>query len=1015
MNMQNEKDKIYEKTFEDGSKWYKWDLHVHTPSSIIHNYRGKDQGEQWDKFIEDLESLPKEFKALGINDYLFLDGYEKVLEYKNKGRLANIDLILPVIEFRIDSFAGTEDKLKKMNIHVIFSNHLTPEQIKSQFLSKLSQSVNLDHLESKETWHGVIDKESLIDLGKQIKKNSLTSKTPDCSDIKLGFNNLFISKDRLFDSLDNTFLQDKYITAIGKTEWSEFKWSEGAIASKKSLINKVDFVFTSAENTKNLNKSKEQLKTSNVNSRLMDCSDAHHYSTSNEKDKIGKCFTWIKGDLTFDALKYAIVEYEQRVYLGDEPLKKLLVKNNPTKYIKNVEIKKINESSLDESWFNLDLDLNPDLVAIIGNKGNGKSALVEIIGLAGNSKTDEHFLFLHKDKFQTRKNNKSEHFKVKIKMVDGVTFEKKLSDSSSEDDVSKVKLIPQNLLEKICNDISKSEVSEFEKELREIIFSHVPEADRLGMADIDSLIEFKTKETNFEIDELKKELNSSNQKVKVLEEMRLDSYLSKLNSDITQTKQELEAHILTQPNKVVSPEVNIQQNEETKLLLKNIQDLENRKNQFEIEIDNKSIEMKKLKILSEDAKLLVDRMKSAESQIGKIKGEINTYKNILEISDSLIEFKLNLDPVIKKQLEINNTLKNIEKYLDMTNENGANFKLIEIKNELFDKKSLCDEPNRKYQEYLENFKVWESKKLKLDGILENLKLKREDLNNLENNLLNARIYRNSISKNIFDKIIKLSNVYKNLYQPVQNFVDRNPIAADKLDFKFNVSITYSVFKEKFLEYIDKSSAGNFYGSEESEKLINTILSDADFETIDGLEKFLNTIQSKLDKGKNNKFISISKQLKKSSNISDFYKFIYGLEYLTPKFTMKLSGKEVAQLSPGEKGTLLLAFYLLVDKRDFPLLIDQPEDNLDNHTIFDVLVPCIKEAKKRRQIIMVTHNPNLAVVCDAEQIIYSMLDKKDNYSVKYDSGAIENPKIKEKIINVLEGTMPAFKNRQIKYI
>ena len=97
------------------------------------------------------------------------------------------------------------------------------------------------------------------------------------------------------------------------------------------------------------------------------------------------------------------------------------------------------------------------------------------------------------------------------------------------------------------------------------------------------------------------------------------------------------------------------------------------------------------------------------------------------------------------------------------------------------------------------------------------------------------------------------------------------------------------------------------------------------------------------------------------------------------------------------------------------MIDQPEENLDNQTVYELLVQCIKEAKQRRQILIVTHNPNLAVVCDAEQVICAGLDKKDNYRMKYLSGGIENPKINKAIVGVLEGTMPAFDNRDSKYL
>jgi predicted ATPase len=56
-----------------------------------------------------------------------------------------------------------------------------------------------------------------------------------------------------------------------------------------------------------------------------------------------------------------------------------------------------------------------------------------------------------------------------------------------------------------------------------------------------------------------------------------------------------------------------------------------------------------------------------------------------------------------------------------------------------------------------------------------------------------------------------------------------------------------------------------------------------------------------------------------------------------------------ELSPGERGTLLLIFDLLIDRRDVPLIIDQPEDNLDNQTVYDMLVACLREARRRRQV------------------------------------------------------------------
>ena len=73
-----------------------------------------------------------------------------------------------------------------------------------------------------------------------------------------------------------------------------------------------------------------------------------------------------------------------------------------------------------------------------------------------------------------------------------------------------------------------------------------------------------------------------------------------------------------------------------------------------------------------------------------------------------------------------------------------------------------------------------------------------------------------------------------------------------------------------------------------------------------------------------------------------------------------------------------------------------------------------EVKKLRQIIMVTHSPNIAVVCDAEQIIYAFIDRGDGHRVIYTMGSIESPQLNKYLIDVLEGTRPAVDNRDSKY-
>ena len=145
----------------------------------------------------------------------------------------------------------------------------------------------------------------------------------------------------------------------------------------------------------------------------------------------------------------------------------------------------------------------------------------------------------------------------------------------------------------------------------------------------------------------------------------------------------------------------------------------------------------------------------------------------------------------------------------------------------------------------------------------------------------------------------------------------------------------------------------------------------------------------------------------------FSEKLYGLSFLDARYSLRLYNKPLYELSPGERGSLLLVFYLLLDARDIPLILDQPEDNLDNESVAKILVPFIKEAKKRRQIIIITHNSNLAVVSDAEQVIRVKIDKKNNNMFSFESGSLESNIITD-VINVLEGTRASFNIRNNKY-
>lgn len=122
-------------------------------------------------------------------------------------------------------------------------------------------------------------------------------------------------------------------------------------------------------------------------------------------------------------------------------------------------------------------------------------------------------------------------------------------------------------------------------------------------------------------------------------------------------------------------------------------------------------------------------------------------------------------------------------------------------------------------------------------------------------------------------------------------------------------------------------------------------------------------------------------------------------------------KRISQLSLGQQQSVLLSILLLSDS-ERPLLIDQPEDNLDSEFIFKTIVGNLRKIKEHRQVIIVTQNPNIAVLCDAELII--MLKSTSIRSQVISSGSIDNTETVNLYCNILEGGDTAFKQRKSIY-
>ncbi|BBI32263.1 TrlF family AAA-like ATPase [Cohnella abietis] len=1024
--------------FSKGSEWRRWDLHVHTPESYQQKF-----GENWEIYVDALKdkAVLHDVEVVGITDYFSVDGYDKLKrEFANGETYLSLSngkklFLMPCIELRIDAFDTRENSI---NLHLVFNPKLEAITIKSALLDNLNVKYQDNTLKCKH--------EDLIKIGYAEAHGGSFQINLDLTQIdltdqkkykKVALDMITISMENLKEIMSNSGIsRDDYVILVaykGHGSLSNMPWSDqnnftGRLGNiKQTLLNQADMCFThnSADINFLLGKSTHapvemfhrrfrSLKPSIWGSDAHDLNNLFHPSNGASQH-----YTWIKADPTFEGLKQIVNEPEERVFIGIKPPKLKNVLDKRTKYLRSIEIRKKPGSMLVETWFDNELQLNPGLVAVIGNKGSGKSALADILGLLGDTSHSSSFSFLTESRFKQKKDNKAINYEGTLIWEDDTNIKKSLNDSINSTSVERIRYIPQNYFEIICNEMASGEKSVFDSELKKVIFQYVSEIDKLNKESLDGLITYKTIELRESVQLLKVEIGKLNSEVVDLENRASTKFISSLQSQLKIKQSELVSHETAIPKEVIKP--NIDPIIESSILAKQseLKEIDN-----SINVLRTSLSTNELAIASSDK--LLNKVTNIQTRLESFKKECQEEMDILGIQfEDVFNFVIQEEPISTKKAALMQIKQQIMEKLDPEIETSLLKQKNTIENEISIFQDQLDAPNRDYQLYLNDLNKWIEAKQAITGeidvlgSLKYLEAKLEEINLIPATLQHLSQNRNESLKKVYTKIKEEVLLYQNLYGPIQDIIQTNVILKESLKLRFEVSVTISnSFQDNFLKRLNRRAKGSFNGVNEGDQVLRNLIDRFEYNTEEGVLGLINELISHLQFDR--RFddppkMEIEEQLRQGESVQELYDFIFSLSYLEPKYLLKLNDKELSELSPGERGIILLIFYLLLDKDDIPLVIDQPEDNLDNQTVYNLLVPCIREAKNSRQIFIVTHNPNLAVVCDAEQVIYASIDKTNGNQMIYESGSIENPNINRRLVDVLEGTRPAFNNRDAKYL
>ncbi len=938
-------------SYPKGSEWRIWDLHFHTKASYDCKYEASPE-EIVKCFVEN------NIAVVAITDHHCIDIplYDAVSKLAGEHGIT----VLPAIEFLAET-RGREP------IH---------------FIGIFSEKSNITHI-----WGQLENCTKLKDIrGKQLNHNQVYCDFDETMDLIHALGGVVsVHSGTKHGSIENIKIDPPH-----------------CLTQKTDLAKKVDiFEIGAVKNIEGYEK--KVFPALGQKKPLILCSDNHDIRNYVVKEKM-----WIKADPTFLGLKQAILE-PSRVYIGKKPLSLERRDENRLQYIESLRIDWAQPYAGDlGQWFkDIHLEINPELVAIIGNKGSGKTALAEIISYLCNVHCDKDFVFLNKDKF--RKKNLAENFCASLTWRAGTISEKNsLNEAIDANNVELVHFVPQNSFEKLCNDNE----SEFERELNAVVFSRIPHTERLGCASFDDLVEKQRVVLKQNKTKIKSDIYELNKRIKELESLfnikiknELDNKLKNINAEIKELEKIRPLEINTP---VGSSSLSYIELNDTYICVK--------KN-----IDEKELKIEKSNININSISTIIGMFEAFESYIHSFKESI-----AVELSphnllfDDIFKYSINYESIKNKLKNYKDVLNSDESLI--SDKKNATGEYIALRNEI---KDLLEHFVRESDEQLHNYNNYIEKKEKWELRNSSLKLEKEKLqekiayigdttndtpSDLKRDLLHYRQLRIKKSLEIFHIICDEKLVYDNAKKPIERFMSTQKLYKVDKNFSITTGIVLSDnFSNTFVtSYINQAVTSVFRGKEGQEK-IDSFMEKTDFTVEASLVEFLNFFQNSLDTGGGYFYHNLFKKGK----YDEFMDKLYSLDFLDVRYALQMDNKQISELSPGERGSLLLIFYLLLDDREIPLILDQPEDNLDNESIANVLIPFIRQAKKRRQVIMVTHNANLAVVADAEQIIRVKIDKSQDNMFTFESGSLES-KLVEDVVNVLEGTEHSFNMRKYKY-
>lgn len=761
----------------------------------------------------------------------------------------------------------------------------------------------------------------------------------------------------------NEFLNLPYINAVQFVH-EKFLESSLVINGNEELKNYIDLYYDSnidytiiKDWYSPINKAKELKKA------LLTFSDNPHSEKSSHHGLwgIGNKYSWIKMEQkpSLESLRQSFLLPELRVRHCYENEK--IPYNLPNLWIKSIII---NDTEITQKGTSLELSFSPQLTTIIGGRGSGKSSILRFLRGALLKSIDSTLDSIKEDQdnFYKKKDRNGKgvltsdsileiHF-----MRNGIEYKIRASNLIANQEVEISKLNGDNW--EIVSDDGFIEFFEFEhysqKQIYEIAKKPNSLRERIDNA-IDAIYSLKK-----ERDTLKNEYKTQAASIRTIQGEI--SGKGKLETEVKDILAQIELYNKSNISDLIKKRSKFIENK--KSIIEFEKDLETRENSIKEFIDS-------LNIPALDIESFEENYRSSFSEY---------YSSISNKYDDVkIKYLEMLDDLKNEKTEFMQKVKDSK----WNNDFAINNKEFEEEKLKLKELGLSD---------LDNFeRLMETKEEKENELA--VMIKKEE------SLLSEISKKEEIHSRYIAKLEQITELRKNFVSTI--------LKDEKVKIKINSFRNKEDFENTLRKIIDRNTG--FY------------------EDIDSLKElcFNGQVKTKMIDFRN--LILRVREKEEVSNISGHFKnLINGLtdadidelmlfmpeDEIEVQYKPNPTGgfKSLSTASAGQKTTAILTFILSYGNT--PIILDQPEDDLDNRLVYDLIVHKLKQAKDNRQIIIVTHNANIPVNGDSEYII--SMDSESRFLKVFSEGSVDKKEIKKEICDVMEGSEKAFEMRSNRY-